>query len=192
MRISRLLTIAILAAMVVASSASAQTDVPVARFRSVQLQNGGQVILRHGQTQRVRLVAGSLDCTQIRVDGGQQLRIDNHGGGAGCGRHERLQIEVVTPMLESVAVANGGTIRSVGDFPVQGEIEAAVEQGGGIDLRSMAADAVEASIQSGGRIFVSVRQTLTATVESGGIVKYWGDPRVRESVRNGGVVAKGD
>jgi hypothetical protein len=191
MRTSRLLTIAILATMVVASSASAQ-NVSVARFRSVQLQNGGQVVLRHGQTQRVRLVAGSLDCTQIRVDGGQQLRIDNHGGGAGCGRHERLEIEVITPMLEGVAVANGGIIRSVGDFPSQSDIAVAVEQGGGIDLRSMVVDAVDASVQSGGRISVSARQTLTATVESGGIVKYWGDPRVRESIRNGGVVARGD
>ncbi len=190
MRTSRLLTIAVLATTVLASSGAAQTVIPLGQFRSVELHNGGNVILRHGPTQRVTLLTGSLQCTQVRLDG-QRLVIDNDGHGRNCRRHERLRIEVITPELSAVSVSNGGTLQSVGAFPVQAAIEADVEQGGMIDIRSIAADAVDASVYSGGRIYTNARETLTATIESGGGITYWGDARVRQSVRHGGAVARG-
>jgi hypothetical protein len=98
----------------------------------------------------------------------------------------------VTPHLSSVSVSNGGTVQTAGAFPVQTAIDVAVEQGGTIDVRSIVAGRVEASVSSGGRIFTTSRKALVATVESGGVVTYWGGVEdVKKSIRHGGVVTRG-
>ena len=171
------------------SSGAAQTVVPVGPFRSVELRHGGHVIVRHGPVQRVTILAEEAQCTRIQVDGRQRLVIDN--GGRGCRHHGRLQVEVITPGVSAVAVSNGGTLQSAGAFPGQATIEAGVEQGGTIDIRSISADAVDAAVDSGGRIFTNARGTLTASIRSGGVVTYWGNARVTKSVRDGGVVTRG-
>lgn len=185
MRTSRLLLVAVLSA----SSMAAQTVVPVAPFRSIELHRGrGHVLVRHGQTQRVTIVDGDLQFTRVRVDDGR-LIIENCK--PDCPRNYRLRLEIITPQLEAVSVSNGGMVQSAGAFPVQAAIEADVDNGGMIDIRSIAADMVDASVDSGGAILTNARQTLTATVHSGGNITYWGDARVRRSVRDGGVVKKG-
>src|ERR1044071_3294692 len=109
-----------------------------------------------------------------------------------CRRDEDALIEVVTPQLPAVKVSNGGIVRTLGTFPAQASIEAAVEQGGTLDIRSIVADRVAASVYSGGRIFTNARKTLDARVDSGGVVTYWGDVEdVHKSVHNGGVVQRG-
>jgi hypothetical protein len=187
MRISRLLSVAVLIAVV--SSGAAQTVIPVEQFRSVELQSGGNVIVRHGKTQRVTMLEGSLRYSRVRLAAGQRLVIDKCV--EKCPRHYQMQIEVITPEIAAVSVSNGGTLQSRGAFPAQAAIEAAVAQGGTIDIRSIHADAVEASVDSGGRIYTHPRKTLAATVVSGGIVTYWGNARVEKSIRDGGVVARG-
>lgn len=189
MRVLRLLTIAVLSTVALASSGAAQTVIPVGPFRSIELHDGGDVILRHGRTQRVTILKGNLRYTRVRVAEGHRLVIDNCK--PECPRNDRVQIEVITPELSAVSVSDGGTVQSLGAFPVQGAIEAHVEQGGTIDIRSIAADAVDASVDSGGRIFTNPRKTLTAAIVSGGVITYWGDVRVQKSVRDGGVVARG-
>ncbi|HYI12299.1 MAG TPA: DUF2807 domain-containing protein [Thermoanaerobaculia bacterium] len=188
MRVSRL--VALLAvALAFPLFGVAQAVIPVGQFRSVELRNGGNVILRHGPVQRVTIVTGDLRSTQVRVAGGQRLVIDNSG--REHRRGHKLQVEVITPGIGAVSVSNGGTLQTLGTFPGQTAIHAEVEQGGMIDIRSIAADAVEASVDSGGRILTNPRNTLAATVTSGGAITYWGDPRVEKSVRHGGVVVKG-
>jgi hypothetical protein len=97
----------------------------------------------------------------------------------------------VTPGLAAVAVAEGGTIQSRGDFPPQPQIGIAVSQGGTIDIRSMAVANVTASVESGGRILTKPSTALSAKVEQGGVITYWGDAVVESSVRHGGAVVKG-
>jgi hypothetical protein len=172
-----------------ALSNMAQTVIPTALFRSVELRSGGHVVVRHGSAQRVTIITGDRECTRLVVDDSERLVIDNHHHD--CSHDSRLRIEVVTPEISSVAVSNGGTLQAIGAFPVQSLIEAHVEQGGTIDIRSIAADSVNASVYSGGRIFTNPRETLDASVASGGIVSYWGDARVRKSIRGGGVVTRG-
>lgn len=186
MHMSRLLVVALLSAIVV--PASAQTDVPVGSFRSIELHHGGKVFVRHGQTQRVTITSGDRRFTRVRLDG-QRLVIDNCN--PDCPREYRMQMEIVTPRLEAVSVSNGGSVQSVGAFPVQAELATDVEQGGMIDVRSIPAEVAEASVYSGGGIFLRARQSLTASVVSGGNITYWGATHVRESVRDGGVVKKG-
>jgi len=74
---------------------------------------------------------------------------------------------------------------------LQPEIRVGVSQGGTIDIRSMPVANVTASVYSGGRIFTQAEAALSAKVEQGGNVTYWGDPVVKSSVRFGGVVVKG-
>ena len=179
--------------LIPAFSAVAADVISVGAFRSVALSNGGHVIVRHGAVQRVSILKGNRRCTQIRLAEGQRLVIDNHGSRRECPRHERIQIEVVTPNLSAVSVSHGGTLQTLGAFPAQASIDAAVEQGGRIDIRSIAADSVNASVYSGGGIFTTSRKTLSATVQSGGAITYWGDVKdVKELVRDGGVVQRGE
>jgi hypothetical protein len=189
MRISRLLTVAVLSTVIVLTSGAAQTVIPVEPFRSVELHGGGNVIVRHGKTQRVTMLEGSLRFSRVRLVSGQRLVIDKCV--QECPRNYRMQIEVITPEISAVSVSNGGTVQSRGAFPAQATIEAGVAQGGTIDIRSIPADAVEASVDSGGRIFTHPRKTLAATVISGGAITYWGNARVEQSVRDGGFVARG-
>jgi uncharacterized ubiquitin-like protein YukD len=189
MRVLRFLTIAVLSTIALASSGAAQTVIPLTQFRSVELHDGGQVFLRHGSTQRVTVLSRDLRCTRVQVADGQRLVILNRVGE--CPRNHQLQIEVITPEIAAISVSDGGTVQSLGAFPVQGAIDANVEQGGTIDIRAIPADVVDASVDSGGRIFTNPRKTLAATVVSGGIITYWGDVHVKRSVRDGGVVARG-
>jgi hypothetical protein len=188
MRTRRFLAIAVLSTIALASSGAAQTVIPVGHFRSVELHDGGDVIVRHGQTQRVTILGGNLRSTRVRLVG-QRLVIEHCK--PDCPGNDQFQIEIITPELSAVSVSDGGTVRSVGAFPVQAAIEAGVEQGGTIDIRSIAADAVAASVDSGGRIFTKPRGTLSATIASGGVITYWGNVRVQRTVRDGGVVVRG-
>lgn len=159
----------------------AQTDIPVGHFRSVELNDGGVVEVLHGPTRRVTILTGDVRPGRVRVDG-ERLVIS--GGRA-------MRIKVVTPEISGAYVLNGGTLYTDGAFPAQAAIEARVEQGGTIDIRSIPAAAVTASVDSGGRIFTHPGETLAATIRSGGVVTYWGDVRVTKSIRDGGVVQRG-
>ena len=185
MRTFRFLAVAAL----LTTSAAAQPVIPVSQFRSVELHHGGRVILRHGPVQRVTMLSGDPQYTRVRVADGQRLIIDNDG--KGCPRGYRLEVEIVTPAVAAVSVANGGSLQSVGVFPPQAAISARVDQGGRIDIRSIAADSVVASVDSGGGIFTDAREALSATITSGGAITYWGDARVDKTVRRGGVVQRG-
>lgn len=185
MRTLRLLAVTAL----LTTSGAAQTAIPVERFHSVALHNGGTVVVRHGAVQRVTIVSGDARTTQISVDRGQ-LMIDGHGGRRHS-REYRLEVEVITPNVTAVSVSNGGTLRTAGAFPAQAAIDAHVEQGGRLDIRSIPVDAVFASVYSGGGIFTNARQALTAKITSGGSITYWGDARVQKTVRDGGAVRRG-
>ena len=169
---------------------AAQTAIPTAPFESVELHNGGHVVIRHGAAQRVTVISGDPDAVRITVRG-QRLVIENRGSRRHR-HHERLEVEVITPELTAAAVSNGGTLETEGAFPAQASISTAVEQGGTVDVRSVPADTVAASVEQGGRIFTHARETLTASVRSGGAITYWGKPRVTRSIRDGGVVVKGE
>jgi hypothetical protein len=167
----------------------AQEVVPLMPFGSVELRDGGKAILHHGQPQRVTLVKGSLDYTRVTIADGGRLVIDRCK--SECPRGYDLEIEIVTPDVARVSVEDGGTIQSLGNFPRQAEITVAVNDGGTIDIRSMAVDSVTASVHSGGRIFTRPQTAMSASVVDGGIITYWGDARVSKSIKGGGVVTRG-
>ncbi len=166
-----------------------QGEVSLAPFKSIELRAGGTVVLRHGLSQRVTLLQGSLDYTQVTVADAGRLVIDKCK--TKCPRGYKLEIEIVTPDIAGLSVADGGWIQSRGNFPRQPAIGVTVSHGGMIDIRSIEADSVTASIAQGGRILVSAQNALSASVVDGGIITYWGDARVVSSIQRGGDVTKG-
>ncbi|HJU68446.1 MAG TPA: hypothetical protein VJ650_09365 [Gemmatimonadaceae bacterium] len=173
-----------------ASGQSEPTSVDVAPFRSVELRHGGKVILRYGPTQRVTFLKGSRDDARVTIASGDALVIEKVKS-KGRPRRE-LEIEILTPELARVSIAHGGMIESTGSFPRQVAIEASVDNGGTIDIRSMAVGSVAASVLSGGRIFTKPITRIAATVVEGGNITYWGDARVTSSIERGGVIERGD
>ena len=170
------------------AAAQAEATVPVAPFRSIELRNGGRVILRHGPTQRVTFLKGSPGSTQVTVSSEDGLVIDCTSKHA---RGYELEIEIVTPELAGLSVAHGGTIHSDGSFPRQAVIGVSVDNGGTIDIRSMSVETISASVLSGGRILATPLTLMAATVVEGGSITYWGDARVTQSIEHGGSVTKG-
>jgi beta-lactamase regulating signal transducer with metallopeptidase domain len=197
-RVALLIALALLACLMVALAAVSAMASPVTlepgrplvvSFSAVELRNGGTVNLIHGPSQRVTLLKGEPDQVAIAIGADGRLLIDRcpkH-----CPRGHDLEVQVETPSVAEIAVAEGGTIQSRGDFPLQPEIDVGVSQGGTIDIRSMPVANVTASVFSGGRIFTRPESNLSAEVEQGGNVTYWGDPVVKSSVQFGGVVVKG-
>lgn len=171
------------ASFLLAQGAPAQELPP---FQSVALSDGGEVVIRHGPAQRVAILAGEAG---LRVEGGRLL-IENCRDN--CRHDDRLRVEIVTPSLAGLSVADGGVVRTEGAFPRQAEIEAQVSSGGVIDLRALAAGRARATISQGGIVLLSAEDALEARIAQGGRVTYWGRPRVDRSVHQGGVVERGE
>ena len=182
--------VGVLTAASLSGKASAQGKVvQLPPFQSVEVPEGGHVVIRYGSTQRVTLMNGNLNYTLMRVTADGVLVISN------C-RHDcrgyRSDVEIVMPAIRSLLMSNGGWIRTSGSFPRQEDIEVEVDNGGTIDIRSMPVDQVDASVDQGGRIFTLAGASLLATVTHGGVITYWGNPRVSRSILDGGVVQKGE
>jgi hypothetical protein len=166
-----------------------QTSLQVAPFTSIELPHGGHVVLQRAPTQRVTLVRGSLEYTRLAVADGGRLVIDKCF--RKCPSGYRLELEISAPNVSGLSLSNGGSIQGRGSFPRQSELAVAVAHGGTIDVRSMAAQRVTASVEHGGRILTVPQASLVARVTQGGAITYWGDAQVRSSVQHGGVVHKG-
>jgi hypothetical protein len=162
--------------------------VPLAHFSGIGLRGGGHVVLKHGTVQRVTLLKGSTEFTRFRIEPGGGLEID--ACNANCPQHYDLEIEVVSPELDAIAVEGGGSIEAVSGFPNQDQLSVAVSGGGAIDARQMSATAVNAAVNGGGHIKTAPRATLHAAVNGGGKVLYWGDPSVAQAVSGGGSIER--
>jgi hypothetical protein len=171
------------------SAASAASSVSVGPFRSVELRGGGHVILRHGPEQRVSLVQGSTEFTRLHIKGDGQLVID--ACDENCPHRYDLEVEIVTPHIDGVAIEGGGKIESKNGFGRQPSIGAAIEGGGHIDIRSIHAEHADAAVNGGGNIALHAERSLQAAVDGGGNISYWGNPSVTSAVSGGGNVSKG-
>jgi hypothetical protein len=181
---------AILFALAAPQGASAQV-VPLAKFRSVELNGGGRVHLRHGPVQRVTFLKGDPRVTRLTVkDNGSQDRLVIDTCRRSCNDY-RLELEIVSPNISGVAINNGGQIQTRGGFPVQDSIGVAVRSGGQIDARGLPARNVGAAVSGGGKILTRASGSLSAAVQGGGNITYWGDPSVTTAIQGGGVVEPG-
>lgn len=180
---------ALLALFVLPVPAIAAQAVSVAPFDSVELRGGGHVTLRHGNAQRVTIIKGSKQFTGFRSESGRKLVID--ACNSRCPGRYDLEIEIVTPNIEGVAISGGGEIETAGAFAAQPMLSVAVSGGGDIDVRPISAASVHAAVSGGGDVRVHADKSLTAAVDGGGSITYWGNPSVTSAVNGGGSVDRG-
>jgi hypothetical protein len=72
----------------------------------------------------------------------------------------------------------------------QGSITAAVDGGGRIDMRAIAARTGTAAVDGGGHIEIRASGSLTASVNGGGNIRYVGNPQVTTAIDGGGSVER--
>lgn len=181
--------LALFATALISRSALAAETVSVPPFRSIELRGGGHVTLRPGASQQVRLLSGSTRYTRFHVRHRDQLVID--ACDEDCPHRYDLDIEIVTPNIEGVALSGGGEIVSRPGFGHQNSIGIAIRGGGEIDVRSIPAIGANAAIDGGGNILLRAERSLHAAVDGGGDISYWGSPSVVSAVNGGGSVNKG-
>ena len=187
---SRLLLPAFIAEAMLLAAAHAE-PVSVPPFRSVELRGGGHVFLRHGAEQRVVLLKGSTRYTHFTHERGNPGQLVVDACNEDCPPQYSLEVEIVTPTIDGVAVSGGGKIESGPGFGRQGSLAAAVEGGGDIDVRSIDAAKASAAVSGGGAIRLRAERRLEAAVDGGGDIRYWGDPAVTSAIDGGGNVSKG-
>ena len=181
-----LISSAAIAALLLSGGASAGTDVPLAPFKAIGLHGGGDVVLRHGDVQRVTLLKGSTQFTTFTVKDGS---LDISACNDSCPHEYDLQIEIVSPEIDAVAVHGGGDIKAEGSFPSVNSLAVAVHGGGDLDLRAIPASHVAAAVHGGGDISTTATVSLVAAVSGGGDITYWGNPDVKQAVSGGGDVS---
>jgi hypothetical protein len=164
--------------------------VSVPSFDSVELRGGGHVTLRYGATQRVTLVKGSAQVTRFAIEDGHKLSIDACEDN--CPSDYDLDVEIATPRITGAAVSGGGRIVGESGFPAQDHVVAAVNGGGDVDLRAIAAGTVQAAVSGGGHIHVHADRELTAAVNGGGSIRYSGKGEVTSAINGGGSVQRED
>ena len=174
---------------VTSASRPAQTPLQLAPFSVIESLSSGHVVLRPGSSHRVTLLKGSLEYTRVTVTDRGVLQIEKCY--LKCPRGYELELEVLVPSLARISLSNGGRIESVGTFRRQAELSVTVAHGGMVDVRSMVADRVTATVEQGGRILTVPQSTLLAMVTQGGAITYWGNGQVKSSIEHGGVVNKG-
>ena len=177
-------------AFVASAPVAAAEIISVPQFRSVQLRGGGHVTIRPGPVQRVSLVSGSTQFTEMRVRPNGKLEID--ACNARCPRNYRLEVVIESPTVPDVAVNGGGAIGAASGFGAQQQLSAAISGGGSIDVRSVPADSVSAAVNGGGEIRVQPRTRLSGAVNGGGVIRYWGNPQVASIVNGGGRILRGN
>lgn len=89
--------------------------------------------------------------------------------------------------LADVRVDQGGTINMVGTAKM---FTCTVTTGGEIDAVNFIANNCVAKIKMGGNITVHTRETLNATVFSGGTIRYRGSGVITETIKLGGTIQK--
>jgi hypothetical protein len=164
----------------------AAETVAVPGFRSVELRGGGDVVVRPGPVQRVTIVSGSSQYTRIYVARDGKLRIDACNGR--CPRHYDLRVEIQSPRMPDVAISGGGAITATRGFRAEPDLAAAINGGGRINVRAVAASNVSAAINGGGQILTGASRTLSAAIHGGGEDRYAGNPVTSVAINGGGAV----
>lgn len=159
----------------------------LASFNAVELQGGGNVVLRHGPRQQVRIASGSIQPHQLSVENGGRLFVRC---GRGC-TAKNLVVEVTTPNVQALAISGGGTVQASGSFPVQGSLALAIHGGGTLDARGLQASNTAAAIHGGGTIMTRAVDQLAASTHGGGEIRYWGDGDVLSAIQGGGKIEPG-
>ena len=97
------------------------------------------------------------------------------------------------PSVTALHAEDGARIAAEGSFPAQPHFTGKANDGGVVDARAIAAADVDANASDGGVLSVQPRRTMNARAEDGGIVRYWGNPQIKNLIaEDGGAVQQRD
>jgi hypothetical protein len=164
-------------------AAFAGTDMNFPVFSGINVHGGGSVVLRHGPVQRVTVIKGDLSKIDLHMSGNT---IDISPCKNWCWGTNPLEVEIVSPKIDTFEVHGGGEIKAVGEFPRQPALRVDVHGGGDLDARAIPADTVNANVHGGGDAYVNAVSSLNAEVHGGGDLTYVGNPPHISSQTHGG------
>jgi hypothetical protein len=185
---NHVLAAGLLSGLLITASSASPAVIPTPAFKSVQLRGMGHVIIRHGDVQRVTLLKGDSNVTQVHMDryGNDQLVIDACRND--CPSDYELVVEIVTPAISGVAIDGSGKIETQGSFPRMDRLNAAINGSGDIDVHGIAAERSDAAISGSGNIKVTTSGVLNAAISGSGTILYWGSPQVRSAISGSGTI----
>lgn len=176
------------AALLLSSAAFAGTDLTFPTFTGIAVHGGGHVVLRHGNVQRVTVIKGDLSKINLHITG-NVLEISPCK--TWCWGMSQLDVEIVSPKIDSLDIHGGGELQAVGEFPRQPVLNVDVHGGGDLDSRAIPADTVNADVHGGGDARVKALAAINAEVHGGGSVSFAGNPaRVSSQTHGGGSISK--
>ena len=177
------------AACLFVSPALADETLNLPSFTSIKASDGADVIVRHGGAQSVVLAAGSTQYSKLEVQDGT-LVIETCKNWS-CPHHYHLEVDITLPEVSGLEAEDGARIEAQGSFPAQAHLAAKATDGGRVEARAIAAADVNALASDGGELEVEPRQTMTAKADDGGVVRYWGDPKVKSLIAEDGGAVRG-
>jgi hypothetical protein len=176
--------------LVTSAPSWAETDIPLPPFSAIDVNGGADVVIHHGATQRVTLVKGRTDATDMKVVGGK-LVIETCKHFFSCPWHYDVKIEIVLSRVDGIAVHGGGALTAKGEFPRQPHLFVQAHGGGDIDVRAIPVDKVEAQVHGGGDIHLGHVGALKAEAHGGGDVTFQGNPQpLQTKIYGGGDVSQ--
>jgi len=180
------------AALLAATPALADETLNLPGFTSIVAVDGANVVIHHGNRQSVVITRGSTQYSQLEVRDGT-LHIETCKTGWHCPWQYGLKVEITMPNVTSLHAEDGARIAAEGSFPGQQHFAGKANDGGVVDARAIAAADVDANASDGGVLSVQPRRTMNARAEDGGVVRYWGNPQIKNLVaEDGGAVQQKD
>ncbi|MBS0279249.1 MAG: DUF2807 domain-containing protein [Proteobacteria bacterium] len=179
------------AALLLATPALAAETVNLPGFSRVTATDGADVIIHSGGRQSVVITRGSTQYSRLEVRDGT-LHIETCKGWQ-CPWHYGLRVEITMPNVMALHAEDGARIAAEGAFPAQPHFTGKANDGGVVDARAIAAADVDANASDGGVLSVQPRRTMNARAEDGGVVRYWGNPQIKNLIADdGGMVQQKD
>jgi hypothetical protein len=177
------------------AAALGQTTVPVGPFRSIEVNGGARLLVRHAAVPQVRILQGNARISNIHLADGQ-------GGGNGklivdtcpnsCPIGYRLIVQVDTPDVGGLGVNGDGRIDVAPGFPRRDSLAVGVNGKGRVDARAISAGQVSAGLNGDGEISLGRVDRLVAGLNGKGRILYRGHPRLTSGVRGGGRVEQAE
>lgn len=177
-----------------AAVAAAQNAVSVGPFRSIEVNGGARVLVRHAAVQQVRVLQGNARISSIHLadakGGGGKLIVDTCPNSCPIGY--RLIVQVDTPDVGGLGVNGDGRIDVAPGFPRRDSLAVGVNGKGSVDARAIAAGQISAGLNGSGEISLGPVDRLIAGLNGKGRILYRGHPRLTSGVQGGGRVEQAE
>jgi hypothetical protein len=157
----------------------------LADFQQIDLAVSGEVFLRQGTTQEVRIEAQEniLDILQTRVRKGKlEISFGNHQ----VGRHKDIKVYITVPQISFLKVSGSGKITGNTDFEVD-DLSLVISGSGDIDFGALNANRIDSDISGSGNLYLNGNcAEHLATISGSGRIRAYDMASVKANIRISG------